>query len=1711
MKRKISTLLLATMLTNVAAPLVAKAATQEGITAGLIRTAASAEDQVVSEESLKISLFEYYGNSKLAAYNEAFMVDQSNIKSITNNGGRYANSVITNAVDGDFSTHWETGNPNSSTFTNYVIVTFEEAELINRIVYAARQDGAKGKGFASKVKLYASESESGDDFKLIGTGSYNGSTGSVVEIQFEPTSCKRIKFVFAEASNSWASAAEFMFYREDAVKDAVGELFTDNTYSQVKDAFSDKALLESLAASAVNHPLGEELGKDISLALSIVTGEADFAGQIVTAEQHGDRVKHAQTNLKFSFGNNNQPTGLLARPGQTITVYVEAGGSDKLPTIVFSQQEGSYANWSRSVKLSEGKNVITVPEVPTDNWYAHEVTKGGPIYIDNPYTEEEQGMAPIIRIEGAESFPYLTADTDEEEFLAFLTEYKERIDADIAANPNVKDRTVIDTFEFVSEHIVFTGTASGAYQTYVTKGIKPLDTIASYNTYMDNIFQFYGLDRSSLVNDPGYIRENVRLAQPFGALYAAGNHVGIQRSHVASFLVPFEQGGGNWGLTHEIGHRMDVNARLYGESTNNMLAMYTSVIYGTTDKRIPYETHIYKNVVADEVPYYGGQGFFERIGVFWQLEMYKEGYWARLNQMYRERGTQLDSTNAELSKMQYLVEYSSEIVGLDLSEHFERHGFTVTDATKKAVSKYKKPTDKIWYLNTDSIEYEGEGLKKDAKIEILKTVNLEASSVTLNFAPENAYAGDVMGYEVLKDGKVVAFTSNNTYTDTTADFSADTVYTVIAYSYDLSTAAPVSVNIAEPSILADEKITLVLNEEFDLLDYVRAFDYAGESISDILVNHTIDITKNGMYTVTYSVTDRGVTKEKQITAEVVSGYDFLSDFEWESAKTAWGSVRKNSNLKLRVNGEARTFEKGFGIHAKGEIVYDVSNLPYDKFEAYVGVDQTILAQNNSSIEVIIYADENKVFESGLMKHATDAKFVSIDLAGISQLRFEVSDANNGNTSDHCVIGGVRLTTNDRKPELNVTSYKVKLGEKIDFMKGVSAFDSEDGDLTSKVEIVSNTYEAGETGRFEVTYRVTDKDGNQSVKTSQITVYEEFEVVKSEYGKFDTLAAYNAQFAVPVVAATNNGGNYGTSYLSYATDGDINTHWETGKPNSQSFCNEVIFTLEETSMIDKIGYAARRIGKGCAIEFEIYVSTEESGDDFILAGTGSWSGDAKDVYVINMSEVAAKRVKFKFLSAKDAWASISEITFYEKDAFADKMKNEVFTDETKTALMPSYDTLEELEALRMEAAAHVAGSLFAADLDLAESLIRAGFPELTIPSSISTKVGQVVDIQGTYAASDVKDGDLTSQVIVSGKVNFNKAGEYVITYTVTDSDGNKVVKTRTIAVVNMEDYVYLTDMDWTSTKNSYTAPRKDVSTSQNVIRLTGAAGEEMVFDRGIGAHSTSTIVYDLSNENYDYFTSYVGVDRQMYGTVGSVAFEVYVDGKLQYTSGVMTSKQAMEYVEVDINGAKELKLVVTDGGNGDGSDHANWADAKLHYAKEETVDLTKEVNIPDKNLESKLKAVLDKEEALTIGDMLALTDLDISASGITSLEGLQYAKNLESIDIALNEIRDLSPLNDLLKLTVISAAEQYYVAGMAELQNGVTVIGEQVIDMGGQILNPVSVMIRRQDATWNAEFTAEDGIVTILESEFKDGLNNIRVDYKAEVESYTLSVIYLLNK
>ncbi len=105
---------------------------------------------------------------------------------------------------------------------------------------------------------------------------------------------------------------------------------------------------------------------------------------------------------------------------------------------------------------------------------------------------------------------------------------------------------------------------------------------------------------------------------------------------------------------------------------------------------------------------------------------------------------------------------------------------------------------------------------------------------------------------------------------------------------------------------------------------------------------------------------------------------------------------------------------------------------------------------------------------------------------------------------------------------------------------------------------------------------------------------------------------------------------------------------------------------------------------------------------------------------------------------------------------------------------------------------------------------------------------------------------------------------------------------------------------------------------------------VAFTRGIGVHAASDVRYAVPT-GCTTFTTQVGVDDEV-GNLGSVVFQVWngTTTKL-YDSGVRTGADAATLTTVSPTGVSTLRLVVTDAGNGNAYDHADWPDARFTYS------------------------------------------------------------------------------------------------------------------------------------------------------------------------------------
>ena len=141
---------------------------------------------------------------------------------------------------------------------------------------------------------------------------------------------------------------------------------------------------------------------------------------------------------------------------------------------------------------------------------------------------------------------------------------------------------------------------------------------------------------------------------------------------------------------------------------------------------------------------------------------------------------------------------------------------------------------------------------------------------------------------------------------------------------------------------------------------------------------------------------------------------------------------------------------------------------------------------------------------------------------------------------------------------------------------------------------------------------------------------------------------------------------------------------------------------------------------------------------------------------------------------------------------------------------------------------------------------------------------------------------------------------------------------------------VSDMTWIGTPTNGWGPiEKDMS----VGGQAGGDGKTITLDgipygKGLGAHAPSEVRYALGGTCSGTFIADVGVDDEVAAGLGSVVFQVWLDGVKAYDSGIVHRNDARKAVNVSVAGKGELRLVVTDAGDGKGSDHADWAGARV---------------------------------------------------------------------------------------------------------------------------------------------------------------------------------------
>lgn len=241
---------------------------------------------------------------------------------------------------------------------------------------------------------------------------------------------------------------------------------------------------------------------------------------------------------------------------------------------------------------------------------------------------------------------------------------------------------------------------------------------------------------------------------------------------------------------------------------------------------------------------------------------------------------------------------------------------------------------------------------------------------------------------------------------------------------------------AAPVIHATDK-TIEVGDEFDPRADVTAEDEEDGDITNNIeiLKNDVNINEPGIYDVTYKVTD---TKGASYT----------------------------TTIKVTVNPKAADLNACPVIQAT-----DKTLTVGDEFDPLT--DVTAKDEEDGDITDKIEILENEVDTTKPGKY---------------EVTYKVTDS--GGASH---VKTIKVTVNPKMEPINAAPIikaedkTLTVGDTFDPMADVTATDAEDGNLTDKIEILNNEVDTTKPGKYEVTYKVTDRKGASYTKTITVTV------------------------------------------------------------------------------------------------------------------------------------------------------------------------------------------------------------------------------------------------------------------------------------------------------------------------------------------------------------------------------------------------------------------------------------------------------------------------------------------------------------------------------------------------------------------------------------------------------------------------------------------------
>ena len=412
--------------------------------------------------------------------------------------------------------------------------------------------------------------------------------------------------------------------------------------------------------------------------------------------------------------------------------------------------------------------------------------------------------------------------------------------------------------------------------------------------------------------------------------------------------------------------------------------------------------------------------------------------------------------------------------------------------------------------------------------------------------------------------------------------------------------------------------------------------------------------------------------------------------------------------------------------------------------------------------------------------------VKTDVAGQYEVTYKVTDSH-GATRTKTIIVTVnpKMEVLNEAPVIHATDKTITVGDTFDPMAGVTAEDAEDGNLTTKIVVEKNDVKTDVAGKYEVTYKVTDSDGATRRKTIIVTVNPKMEPMN----------------AAPVIKAEDKTITVGDTF--------------------DPMDGVTAIDAEDGNLTSKIEVKKNDVDTTTPGKYEVtYKVTDSEGASFTKSITVTVNPKMEP-----MNAAPVIKAEDKTITVGDTFDPMDGVTAIDAEDGNLTSKIEVKKNDVDTTTPGKYEVTYKVTDSE--------GASFTKSITVTVNPKMEVLNEApTIDAADKTiTVGDTFDPKAGVTAKDAEDGDLTDKIeVVKNTVDTKKAGEYEVTYKVTDSDG--ATRTKTIKVTVKEKApAPSTDKDKTPTtpnkdkdKTTTVAPKTGDTTSVNtIIALLAVSG------------------------------------------------------------------------------------------------------------------------------------------------------------------------------------------------------------------------------------------------------------------------------------------------